>query len=126
METAPYHSLFDYEYSERGPAAVRAGPISRGTSDEFRIAAAEDSSQGWGRRAVAPREVSSDSREPGPGSVPGPTAEDHNLDNSSVFEGPERRLSHGGSRKMELSDWEWCRSKSERTPRQVRGPQLGV
>ncbi|XP_023677565.2 probable G-protein coupled receptor 149 [Paramormyrops kingsleyae] len=123
VETAPYHSLFDYECSESRPTAARAGPISRGTSDEFRIAAAEDSSQDWDRRAVAPREASSDGHGPGPGSVPGPTAEDHNLDNSSVFEGPERRLSHGGSRKMELSDWEWCRSKSERTPRQVRGLQ---
>ncbi|KAJ3591218.1 hypothetical protein NHX12_009164 [Muraenolepis orangiensis] len=35
-----------------------------------------------------------------------------------VFETPERRLSHEEGRKIELSDWEWCRSKSERTPRQ--------
>ncbi|XP_055452796.1 probable G-protein coupled receptor 149 [Psammomys obesus] len=33
-------------------------------------------------------------------------------------EGPERRLSHEESQKPDLSDWEWCRSKSERTPRQ--------
>lgn len=45
--------------------------------------------------------------------------EDLNLDNSSVFDGPERRLSHEECRKIELTDWEWCRSKSERTPRQV-------
>lgn len=47
--------------------------------------------------------------------------QDHNLtDTSSVFEGSERRLSHEECRKIELTDWEWCRSKSERTPRQVR------
>ncbi|CAL8334731.1 unnamed protein product [Boreogadus saida] len=39
-----------------------------------------------------------------------------------VFEVPERRLSHEEGRKIELSDWEWCRSKSERTPRQVHPP----
>ncbi|RMC01875.1 hypothetical protein DUI87_21036 [Hirundo rustica rustica] len=33
-------------------------------------------------------------------------------------EGPEWRLSHEESHTPELSDWEWCRSKSERNPRQ--------
>lgn len=46
--------------------------------------------------------------------------EDLHLDNLSVFDIPERRLSHEECRKIELTDWEWCRSKSERTPRQVR------
>lgn len=46
--------------------------------------------------------------------------QDHNLgDTLSVFDGTERRLSHEECRKIELTDWEWCRSKSERTPRQV-------
>uniref|UniRef100_A0A4W5QJ94 G protein-coupled receptor 149 n=1 Tax=Hucho hucho TaxID=62062 RepID=A0A4W5QJ94_9TELE len=63
----------------------------------------------------------------GPGSR---DCEDLNLnltDTSSVFEGMERRLSHVECRKMELTDWEWCRSKSERTPRQVANldPQTG-
>lgn len=49
-----------------------------------------------------------------------PSHQDHNLtDTSSVFEGTERRLSHEECRKIELTDWEWCRSKSERAPRQV-------
>lgn len=51
--------------------------------------------------------------------VSGCDGEDLNLDASSVFDGPERRLSHEECRKIELTDWEWCRSKSERTPRQV-------
>ncbi|KAM6961117.1 putative G-protein coupled receptor 149 [Aplochiton taeniatus] len=56
---------------------------------------------------------------PSPQSIHQPDCEVHNLtDTSSVFEGPERRLSHVECRKIELTDWEWCRSKSERTPRQ--------
>ncbi|XP_034024152.1 probable G-protein coupled receptor 149 [Thalassophryne amazonica] len=55
--------------------------------------------------------------------VPSPPCNHHEqgcdlTDKSSVFEGPERRLSHEECRKIELTDWEWCRSKSERTPRQ--------
>ncbi|XP_075956007.1 putative G-protein coupled receptor 149 [Anarhichas minor] len=53
--------------------------------------------------------------------------QDHNLtDTSSVFEGPERRLSHEESQKIELTDWEWCRSKSERTPRQRSSGGLSI
>lgn len=43
-----------------------------------------------------------------------------NCGETTSFEGPERRLSHEESQKPDLSDWEWCRSKSERTPRQVQ------
>uniref|UniRef100_A0A8C5HVD6 G-protein coupled receptors family 1 profile domain-containing protein n=1 Tax=Gouania willdenowi TaxID=441366 RepID=A0A8C5HVD6_GOUWI len=48
------------------------------------------------------------------------------IDPSSVFEGPERRLSHAESRNIELTDWEWCRSKSERTPRQRSAGGLSI
>ncbi|OXB73432.1 UNVERIFIED_CONTAM: hypothetical protein H355_015160 [Colinus virginianus] len=41
-------------------------------------------------------------------------------------EGPERRLSHEEGHKPELTDWEWCRSKSERTPRQRSGGALAI
>uniref|UniRef100_A0A3B5LX32 G protein-coupled receptor 149 n=1 Tax=Xiphophorus couchianus TaxID=32473 RepID=A0A3B5LX32_9TELE len=52
---------------------------------------------------------------------------DHALnDSSSVFDGPERRLSHEECRKIELTDWEWCRSKSERTPRQRSSGGLSI
>lgn len=43
-----------------------------------------------------------------------------NFEKSTFSEGPERRLSHEEGHKPELTDWEWCRSKSERTPRQVK------
>ncbi|KAM3874963.1 putative G-protein coupled receptor 149 [Diretmus argenteus] len=50
----------------------------------------------------------------------------NHIDTSSVFEGPERRLSHEECRKIELTDWEWCRSKSERTPRQRSSGGLSI
>ncbi|XP_068135373.1 probable G-protein coupled receptor 149 isoform X2 [Hyperolius riggenbachi] len=49
-----------------------------------------------------------------------------NLDKSMFYEGQDRRLSHEESRKPELTDWEWCRSKSERTPRQRSGGALAI
>lgn len=52
--------------------------------------------------------------------------EGRNMEKGPFFEGPERRLSHEEGRKPELSDWEWCRSKSERTPRQRSGGALAI
>ncbi|KAJ7324419.1 hypothetical protein JRQ81_017439 [Phrynocephalus forsythii] len=49
-----------------------------------------------------------------------------NIEQCTFFEGQERRLSHEVGRKPELSDWEWCRSKSERTPRQRSGGALAI
>ncbi|XP_065496468.1 probable G-protein coupled receptor 149 isoform X2 [Caloenas nicobarica] len=45
---------------------------------------------------------------------------------AAAAEGAERRLSHEESHKPELTDWEWCRSKSERTPRQRSGGALAI
>ncbi|XP_075573200.1 putative G-protein coupled receptor 149 [Pelecanus crispus] len=47
-------------------------------------------------------------------------------DEPTFPEGAERRLSHEESHKPELTDWEWCRSKSERTPRQRSGGALAI
>ncbi|KAM8805177.1 putative G-protein coupled receptor 149 [Eudromia elegans] len=52
--------------------------------------------------------------------------ETSDFDKPAFFEGPERRLSHEESHKPELTDWEWCRSKSERTPRQRSGGSLAI
>lgn len=54
----------------------------------------------------------------GPGPCQG--QEDTKCDPQVVPEGPEWRLFHEESHTPELSDWEWCRSKSERNPRQVK------
>ncbi|CAM9284646.1 unnamed protein product [Lampetra planeri] len=52
---------------------------------------------------------------------------DHSItDTSSVFDGSERRLSHEACQTIELTDWEWCRSKSERTPRQRSSAGLSI
>ncbi|NXS65565.1 GP149 protein, partial [Pandion haliaetus] len=55
-----------------------------------------------------------------------PPEEVRNFEKSTFSEGPERRLSHEESHKPELADWEWCRSKSERTPRQRSGGALAI
>ncbi|XP_004648284.1 probable G-protein coupled receptor 149 [Octodon degus] len=49
-----------------------------------------------------------------------------NYEETTFYEGPERRLSHEESKKPDLSDWEWCRSKSERTPRQRSSGGLAI
>ncbi|XP_012498336.1 PREDICTED: probable G-protein coupled receptor 149 [Propithecus coquereli] len=54
------------------------------------------------------------------------TGGDINYEETTFFEGPERRLSHEENQKPDLSDWEWCRSKSERTPRQRSGGGLAI
>lgn len=48
-----------------------------------------------------------------------PPATPARLEQPVAGDGPERRLSHEETRKPDLTDWEWSRSKSERTPRQV-------
>ncbi|XP_006902163.1 PREDICTED: probable G-protein coupled receptor 149 [Elephantulus edwardii] len=51
---------------------------------------------------------------------------DADYEETAFLEGPERRLSHEEGQKPDLSDWEWCRSKSERTPRQRSGGGLDI
>ncbi|XP_053564991.1 probable G-protein coupled receptor 149 [Bombina bombina] len=53
-------------------------------------------------------------------------SEVRSYDKSTFYESQDRRLSHEESRKPELTDWEWCRSKSERTPRQRSGGELAI
>ncbi|XP_033059606.1 probable G-protein coupled receptor 149 [Trachypithecus francoisi] len=54
------------------------------------------------------------------------TGGDIHYEETTFSEGPERRLSHEESQKPDISDWEWCRSKSERTPRQRSGGALAI
>uniref|UniRef100_A0A3B1JVS8 G protein-coupled receptor 149 n=1 Tax=Astyanax mexicanus TaxID=7994 RepID=A0A3B1JVS8_ASTMX len=131
VEKPSYNSLYNCDFSESRIAVLDSGQIASlsvrhlGSPEE-----AEDislhsellleavSSEGRGEGLP---QLSSGERG-GFGSVSPPVSacdgEDLNLDSSSVFDGPERRLSHEECRKIELTDWEWCRSKSERTPRQ--------
>lgn len=136
LENPAYHNLFSCDLSNSRLDALQSGGVVPNLGPDFDLSTTcpEDSSShaellleavAGGGEALAdcppslPHESSG-----GDGEFhcvpPLPTYPDHNLtDTSSVFEGSERRLSHEECRKIELTDWEWCRSKSERTPRQV-------
>ncbi|CAL1570602.1 unnamed protein product [Knipowitschia caucasica] len=124
----PYHSLFNCGLSNPGLATLqRPGPCF-----DFSTPNPLDSS------SRADLLLEAEAHGAGCSSLP---HEDHQINNdfrcipsqqlgftdsSSVFEGPERRLSHEECRKIELTDWEWCRSKSERTPRQRSSDGLSI
>ncbi|XP_072551763.1 probable G-protein coupled receptor 149 [Salminus brasiliensis] len=131
VEKPSYNSLYNCDFSESRIAVLDSGQIASLAARQLRSPEeAEDVSlhsellledvSGEARGEGLPQ-LSSVERD-GFGSVSPPVSacdgEDLNLDSSSVFDGPERRLSHEECRKIELTDWEWCRSKSERTPRQ--------
>lgn len=140
VDEPSYHNLFNCNFSDSRLHALDSGGLSSLQSDfDFSATRPADSSSHADLRleAVAgggeslaecvplPHENIGDDDSfrcvPSPPSFSGRHWDpDHTLtDTSSVFEGPERRLSHEECRKIELTDWEWCRSKSERTPRQV-------
>ncbi|XP_059711882.1 probable G-protein coupled receptor 149 [Haemorhous mexicanus] len=61
-----------------------------------------------------------------PAAGPGPCQDQQGTSTGPFPEGPEWRLCHQESPTPELSDWEWCRSRSERNPRQRSGGALAV
>lgn len=100
-------------------------PVDSSSHAELLLEAVAGGGEALADCPLLPHEVDGDDGEVS--CLPLLTHQDHNLtDTSSVFEGPERRLSHEECRKIELTDWEWCRSKSERTPRQVCHFQLFI
>ncbi len=121
IEKPSFNSLYSCDFSESRVAVLDSGQISK-----FSTTAAEDSSlhnKLLLEERVDSQPQNSTERDGSCSVSPHVSTCDHedlHLDNSSVFDGPERRLSHEECRKIELTDWEWCRSKSERTPRQVR------
>ncbi|KAG7470974.1 hypothetical protein MATL_G00119560 [Megalops atlanticus] len=130
VEKPPYHNLFNCDSTE----SKEGGQVPSLANLEFRTTAAEDSSLHRDLLGAITCEARADSLANSPdeqgvfcgGSPPVSAREDHNLDTSSVFEAPERRLSHEECRNIELTDWEWCRSKSERTPRQRSSGGLAI
>ncbi|KAJ8410717.1 hypothetical protein AAFF_G00186740 [Aldrovandia affinis] len=130
VEKPPYHNLFNCESTE----SKDGGQVSSLGHLEFRTTTADSSphSELHGAitceaRAHSLAHSSEEQRSVFCGNSPPVSArDDHNLDASSVFEGPERRLSHEECRNIELADWEWCRSKSERTPRQRSSGGLAI
>ncbi|KAM9378611.1 putative G-protein coupled receptor 149 [Phaethornis superciliosus] len=62
-----------------------------------------------------------------PRAVPPPFSSSAGADRGGpAGEAAERRMSHEESPQPQLTDWEWCRSKSERTPRQRSGEALAI
>lgn len=137
IEKPAYHSLFNCDFPNAHHDALQSGALSRlGPNFDFSTTCPVDSSShadllleavdGGGEALAdcAPLPHENHGNDEKFCCVPSLAShhreQDHSLtDTSSVFEGPERRLSHEECRKIELTDWEWCRSKSERTPRQV-------
>ncbi|XP_052007887.1 probable G-protein coupled receptor 149 [Xyrauchen texanus] len=119
IEKPSFNSLYSCDFSESRVAVLDSGRIGK-----FSTTAVEDSSlhsELLLEESVEGPPQSSVERDGSCSVSPQVSVccrEDLNLDNLSVFDGPERRLSHEECRKIELTDWEWCRSKSERTPRQ--------
>lgn len=133
LGTPAYHDLFSCDFSNSRLDALQSGAgLAPNLGPDFDLGTAcpEDSSshaellleaEAGGGEAMA--NGPPPACESGGGGPQSPY-QDHNLtDASSVFEGSERRLSHVECRTIELTDWEWCRSKSERTPRQVHAKQ---
>uniref|UniRef100_A0A8C6SPW6 G protein-coupled receptor 149 n=1 Tax=Neogobius melanostomus TaxID=47308 RepID=A0A8C6SPW6_9GOBI len=124
----PYHSLFNCELANPGLHTLE----SLGPHFDFSTPCALDSSS----HADLLLETEASGAECS--SLPHEEHQDDNdfhcvppqqlgfMDTCSVFEGPERRLSHEECRKIELTDWEWCRSKSERAPRQRSSGGLSI
>ncbi|KAJ8367817.1 hypothetical protein SKAU_G00078450 [Synaphobranchus kaupii] len=129
IEKPSYNNLFNCESTD----SKDGGQISSLAHPQFRTTRADSSlhSELLGAITCEARadNLTHNAEEQGVfcgGSPPVSPREDHNLDTSSVFEGPERRLSHEECRNIELTDWEWCRSKSERTPRQRSSGGLAI
>ncbi|XP_034557884.1 probable G-protein coupled receptor 149 [Notolabrus celidotus] len=142
LDKPAYHNLFNCGFPNTRLDALESGGFSSlGPNFDFSTPCPVDSSShadllleavAGGGEALAdcltlPHETLGDDDE-GFRCIPLlPSHQDHNLtDTSSVFEGAERRLSHEECRKIELTDWEWCRSKSERTPRQRSSGGLSI
>ncbi|NXC47850.1 GP149 protein, partial [Penelope pileata] len=106
-KSASCHNLLGCETPGEPPRAG-AGPAGLSTTDSARPGPAGLST--------------TDSARPGPAALRGEAA----AGLGRAAEGPERRLSHEEGHKPELTDWEWCRSKSERTPRQRSGGALAI
>ncbi|KAK9958587.1 hypothetical protein ABG768_010699 [Culter alburnus] len=126
IEKPSFNSLYSCDFSESRVAVLDSGQIGK-----FSTTAAEDSSLHGEllleERADSQPQNATERDMPCNVSPQISTCdhEDLHLDNS-VFDGPERRLSHEECRKIELTDWEWCRSKSERTPRQRSTAGLAI
>ncbi|NXS39620.1 GP149 protein, partial [Balaeniceps rex] len=121
-KSASYGNLLSSECPDPpGPGAGAAGFSTTAPADSSRGAPAARAGRGPGGEGSTGR-LLPDGLQGGPLR----REEVRQCDQSAFPEGAERRLSHEESHKPELTDWEWCRSKSERTPRQRSGGALAI
>ncbi|XP_041849982.1 probable G-protein coupled receptor 149 [Melanotaenia boesemani] len=141
IEKPTYHSLFNCDFPNNRLDASESGGLSRlGPNFDFSTSHPVDSSShagllesvaGGGEALADCPAIRHENHEDDEEFHCVPSLPSHHrdhsiIDTSSVFDGPERRLSHEECRKIELTDWEWCRSKSERTPRQRSSGGLSI
>lgn len=136
LGTPAYHDLFSCDFSNSRLDALQSGgllpnlgpdfdlsttcPVDSSSHSELLLEAVAGGEEALADRTPPAREGGGCGDGEFHRDSPLPPYQDQSLtDTSSVFEGSERRLSHVECRTIELTDWEWCRSKSERTPRQV-------
>ncbi|NXX75996.1 GP149 protein, partial [Urocolius indicus] len=128
-KSSSYHNLVSYDCDDpKEPGRGSGGPTSVGAAAAFSTAGATDSSRlptAAGRAAAAAGAGSGVGAGSGDGAGSGIGAAAA-APGAAPAEGPERRLSHEETHRPGLSDWEWCRSKSERTPRQRPGAALAI
>ncbi|XP_002759518.3 putative G-protein coupled receptor 149 isoform X1 [Callithrix jacchus] len=123
-----YHNLMNYECENTKDPQKDDGNIFNAIKVEISTTPSLDSSTQRDinkciNTDITEAKQNSDNKK---GVFPDKTGGDINYEETTFFEGPERRLSHEESQKPDLSDWEWCRSKSERTPRQRSSGALAI
>ncbi|XP_006149824.1 probable G-protein coupled receptor 149 [Tupaia chinensis] len=123
-----YHNLMNYECETTKDSQRDNRNIFNTIKVEISTTPSLDSSTLTGVNKCTNTDITETKRDSDPenGVTSDKTGGDINHEENTFLEGPERRLSHEESQKPELSDWEWCRSKSERTPRQRAGGTLAI
>ncbi|XP_038673423.1 probable G-protein coupled receptor 149 [Scyliorhinus canicula] len=108
-------TAYESEYNKSAPVQLKETPSD--TRIEISTAALRDSSpQVPTEQRTEPCKVST-CQDNEISNDPGRSV----IDSASSPEASEHKLAQDEGRKLELVDWEWCRSKSERTPRQRPG-----
>ncbi|XP_012292514.2 probable G-protein coupled receptor 149 [Aotus nancymaae] len=123
-----YHNLMNYECENTKDPQKDDRNIFNAIKVEISTTPSLDSSTQTGINKCTNTDITEAKRDSDnkKGMFPDKTGGDINYEETTFFEGPERRLSHEESQKPDLSDWEWCRSKSERTPRQRSSGALAI
>ncbi|KAM6159852.1 putative G-protein coupled receptor 149 [Erethizon dorsatum] len=123
-----YHNLMNYECETTKEPQRDNCNIFNAIKVEMSTTPSVDSSTPTGINKCTNTDVTEAKQDPGKEkcAFADETGSGISYEETTFYEGPERRLSHEESQKPDLSDWEWCRSKSERTPRQRSGGGFAI